>query len=117
MSTLDDAASQPRRAPGVMLQRVCGSLQQLLARGVADYATDRADVIELFLQPDEIAHGGMIAISMRVDVRTLDGVRDELFSAWLAVRPDVNEGTLLTPSAWLPDMLRPIYFRVRAARR
>ncbi|HUS28667.1 MAG TPA: hypothetical protein VMZ53_09160 [Kofleriaceae bacterium] len=113
----NDEGSEPRRAPGVMIQRVCGSLQQLLARGVADYASDRDDVIELFLEPDEIAEGGMIVISMRVDVNSPTGVRDELFSAWLAVRPNAAEGTLLTPSAWLPDMVRRVYFRVRAAQR
>jgi hypothetical protein len=111
--SLESHDPQPRRAPGVMIQRVCGSLHQLLARGIADYATDRDDVIELFLKPDEVAQGGMIVISMRVDVNSLDGIRDELFSAWLAVRPDVADGTLLTPSAWLPDMVRHVYFRVR----
>jgi hypothetical protein len=25
----------------------------------------------------------------------------------------VADGTLLTPSAWLPDMVRHVYFRVR----
>ncbi|HTL37807.1 MAG TPA: hypothetical protein VL326_31970 [Kofleriaceae bacterium] len=109
----DEREALPRRAPGIMLQRLCGSLQQLLARGVADYATDRDDVIELFIEADEIAQGGMIVISMRVDVTTPNGIADDLFSAWLAVRPDVADGTLLTPSAWLPNMVRPVYFRVR----
>ena len=100
-----------------MLDRLCGSLQQLLTRGVADYATDRDDVIELFLERDEVTQGGMIVISMRVDVKTPSGKRDELFSAWLAVKPDAKDGTILTPSAWLPDMVQRVYFRVREAQR
>jgi DnaJ-class molecular chaperone len=37
---------------------------------------------------------------------------EDLYSAWLAVRPGVAEGTILTPSARMPGMLRPISFRV-----
>jgi DnaJ-class molecular chaperone len=114
-----------RRAPAVMLQRVCGPLTSLLACGIAR-RTD-SGVIDLLLSDEEIAEGGMITISMHVPVRCPSclgeatatcarcGTRrtvDELFSAWLAVRPDVAEGTLLTPSADLPGMLRPVSFRV-----
>ena len=42
------------------------------------------------------------------------GAFDELFSAWLAIPPDVADGTLLRPSALLPGM-QPIAFRVRRA--
>jgi hypothetical protein len=38
---------------------------------------------------------------------------EELFSAWLAVRPGVADGAVLTPSALLPGMVRPVSFRVR----
>jgi curved DNA-binding protein CbpA len=96
-----------RRAPGVMLLRLCASLDALLARGVARHD---GDVIELFLEADEVSEGGMIAISMRVPVR---GGGDAVYSAWLAVRPGVADGTILVPSASLPDMLRPVRFRVR----
>jgi DnaJ-class molecular chaperone len=110
-----------RRAPAVMLQRLSGSLNSLLACGIAQ-RTER-DVIDLLLSAQEMAEGGMISISMYVPVRCPscrgDAMAacsrcetrrtvDELFSAWLAVRPDVAEGTLLAPSADLPGMTTPL---------
>jgi DnaJ-class molecular chaperone len=115
-----------RRAPGVMLSRLSGSLNGLLACGVARRA--EGGVIELLLNEQEIAEGGMVSISMRVPVRCpacspdatdsctrCGGARsvEELFSAWLAVPPDVADDTVLTPSAQLRGMLRPVSFRVR----
>ncbi|MCU1427145.1 MAG: hypothetical protein JWL83_1145 [Actinomycetia bacterium] len=126
-----DAASAPptaprRRAPGVLIHRLSSSLIALLARGVARHAED--DVIELFLNAEEVAEGGMVTISMRVPVhcpactahatgscvqcgtsRTIE----ELFSAWLAVPPGVAEGTVLKPSVLLRGMICPVSFRVR----
>jgi hypothetical protein len=64
--------------------------------------------IELYFTPEEIAQGGMVTISMWVDI---DGT-DELFSAWLALRPGTDEGTVLRPSVLLPKM-QPVEFRVR----
>jgi len=115
-----------RRAPGVMLSRLTGQLNALVASGAARRI--ERDMIELLLKPDEAAQGGMIAISMRVPVRCPDcgadagdgctrcggtGSVKELYTAWLAVRPDVAEGTILTPSARCPGMLHPVSFRVR----
>ena len=109
-----------------MLRRLCGPLNALLACGVARRAED--DVIELFLNAQEASEGGMVTISMRVPVRCpacaadaagpcarcgMSRTVDELFSAWLAVRPGVADGTVLTPSALLPGMVRPVSFRVR----
>jgi molecular chaperone DnaJ len=123
------AASPPsgtRRAPGVMLSRLTGSLDALLACGAARRA--EGGTIDLFLNSQEAAQGGMVAISMRVPVRcpacdageaapcVRCGARrtiDELFSAWLAVRPGVADGALLAPSALLRGMVRPVSFRVR----
>jgi len=127
----DAATSTPpapprRRAPGVMIKRLSGSLPGLLARGVARHADD--GVIELVLDAQEASEGGMVTISMRVPVRcpsctaeatapcTRCGTSrtvDELFSAWLAVPPDVADGTVLAPSALLRGMLHPVSFRVR----
>ena len=119
-------AGTPRRAPGVMLSRLTGSLNALLAGGVARRA--EGGIIELFLNAQEAAQGGMASISMRVPVRCPDcdpreaascvrcgGRRttDELFSAWLAVRPGVADGSILAPSAQLRGMLKPVSFRVR----
>src|SRR5438132_7394383 len=98
------AAYDRRRAPGVMLSRLTGPLDALLACGVARRAEN--DIIELFLNAQEAAEGGMASISMRVPVRcpAVDagetascarcGARrtiDELFSAWLAVPPGVAD--------------------------
>jgi curved DNA-binding protein CbpA len=120
------AAGTPRRAPSVMLSRLTGSLDALLACGVARRA--EGGTIELFLNAQEAADGGMVSISMRVKVRcpacdaddaascARCGERrtiDELFSAWLAVRPGIADGALLAPSALLPGMVRPVAFRVR----
>ena len=116
----------PRRAPAVMLHRLSGPLNALLACGVARHAG--GDVIELFLNDEEVSEGGMVTISMYVAIRCPGCAAeaasscarcgqkrtvDELFSAWLAVRPGVADGTVLTPSAMLPGMVRPVSFRVR----
>jgi hypothetical protein len=109
-----------------MLSRLCGPLNALLGRRVARHAGD--DVIELVLDAEEAAHGGMVTISMRVLVHcptcatrpdascaTCGGQRtvEDLFAAWLAIRPGVADGTTVTPSASLPGMVRPVTFRVR----
>ncbi len=99
------------RAPSVMLDRLRGPLNSLLMRGVAEWVD--SSLIDLFLTAEEAAQGGMITISMRVPVRAGDAIVEDLFSAWLAVRPGVVDGTILTPSAWLKGMVEPVYFRVR----
>lgn len=99
-----------RRAPGELLRRVSAPLDALLARGVARVGDD--GVIELFLEGDEISEGGMVVISMRVPVR--EG-GDDVFSAWLAVRPGTQDGTILKPSAQLPNIVQPVSFRVRCS--
>jgi DnaJ-class molecular chaperone len=119
------AAARPS-APGVMLRRLSGSLNQLLACGVARRGA--GEVIDLFLDAREAAEGGMVSISMQVPIRCPacagaperacprcagKGTVDELFSAWLAIPPGVAEGTLLDPSALLDGMVRPVTFRAR----
>lgn len=115
-----------RRAPGVMLSRLSGSLNALLACGIARRAGP--ELIELYLRSEEIAQGGMVSISMRVPVHCRNcageacgrcggsGVTEELFSAWLAVPPGVAMGTLLAPSEMLRGMVRPVRFRVQRSR-
>lgn len=114
-----------RRAPSVMLSRLSGPLTALLACGIAR----RIDggVIELFLTAAEARQGGMVMISMRVAVRCRQcpgpptvcphcggrGSTEELFSAWLAVRPDVPDGSVLLPSELLPGMVHPVRFVIR----
>jgi molecular chaperone DnaJ len=116
-----------RRAPGVMLRRLSRSLDALLACGIARRV--EPDVIELFLDAEEVSEGGMVTISMRVPIRCPEcssGVAgcarcgasrtiDEVFSAWLAVPPGIPDGAVLTPSAQLPGVVRPVSFRVRLA--
>ena len=119
-------AAPRRRAPGVSLRRLCGPLNSLLACGVVQHIDD--NVIEIFPNTREVSTGGMITISLRVLVRCracsgsplascdrCGNTRavEELFSAWLAMPPDVTDGTILTPSALLPGMLDRITFRVR----
>ena len=121
-----EQTSERRPAPGVLLRRLSGPLNALFACGVARRA--EGDVIELFLDAQEVLEGGMVQISMRVLVRcpacaahatgsrARCGTRrtvDELFSAWLAVPPGVADGAILTPSALLDGMIRPVSFRVR----
>lgn len=114
-----------RAAPPIMLSRLTGPLAALLACGNAR----RLDggVIELFLNPTEANQGGMITISMRVPVRCKKcrgapsgcaqcdgrGWTDELFSAWLAVPPQVPDGAVLLPSVSLPGMVQPVRFVIR----
>src|SRR5438105_8252442 len=96
-----------RRAPAEMLWRLSGSLKALLACGIARRGED--DVLELFLNEQEAAQGGMVTISMRVPVRCLlcrgrrascircggKGAVYQLYSAWLAIPPGVADGSLL----------------------
>lgn len=114
-----------RDAPAVMLWRLSGPLNSLIACGVARRLRD--DLIELLVDAREADEGGMAAIPMRVLVRCSciatstptcprcggKGAVDELFSAWLAVPPGVADGTIVEPSAQLPGVLRPVTFRVR----
>jgi molecular chaperone DnaJ len=119
-------ATSRRRAPGVMLARLCGSLNVLLSCGVARWT--EGDIIELLLSAREAEQGGMVTISMRVPVRCIacggrnvascsrcegQGTVEELFSAWLAVPPEARDGTILLPSALLRGMVRPVRFRTR----
>ena len=118
-------ASPRRPAPPVPLSRLSGPLSTLLACGAAQYAGE--DEIELLLNAPEAAQGGMVSVSLWVPIRCPDCAAsasscarcgatrtiDELFTAWLAVPPDVADGAELIPSASLPGMIRPVSFRVR----
>ena len=125
LSLGEEAAPTRQGTPGVMLSRLSGPLNALLAQGAAEQAED--DVIELFLNAQEASQGGMVVISMHVWVRCpactagacarcgTSRTVEELFSAWLAVRPGVSDGAVLTPSALLPGMISAVSFRVRLA--
>lgn len=122
----EPAAPPVRRAPGVMLRRLSRNLDILRAMGRANIAAD--GVIDLFLEEEEWTEGGMVTVAMRTDVHCpacrgstkipcgeCKGARiiEELYSAWLAIRPGVEDGTILTPSAQLPDVVTPVRFRAR----
>jgi hypothetical protein len=110
-----------------MLSRLTGNLFSLLGRGAAEL--DEPGFIALVVSAAEAAQGGMARVSLHVDLWCPDcaakeqsagcarcgGSRkvEELFSAWLALRPGVAAGEVLTPSAELPGMVEPIRFRVR----
>jgi hypothetical protein len=107
----DDAApAEPalrKRAPGVLLTRISGVLPILIGRGVVrEVAPGEYDIL---LDAEETATGGMITIAM--DVPVTGGTAR--FSAWLAVPPDVVDGTEVRPSTLLPDMLAVPRFRLR----
>lgn len=104
------APATRRRAPSVMLRRLCGPLASLLACGAARRVD--ATLLELILSAEEAAQGGMISIAMRVPVHRDGRVSEELFSAWLAVPPEIADGAMLTPSELLPGM-EPVSFRMR----
>ena len=114
------------RAPSIMLRRVSGPIAGLLACGAVRRVGN--DVIELLLNADEAATGGMISIAMRVPVRCpacvgkgmaacdrCGGKRviDDLFSAWMAVPAGVQDGEILPLSALMPGMINRVVFRVR----
>jgi hypothetical protein len=101
-------------------------LDALLALGIARELPD--GMIELVVDEADATEGGMIRISMRVDLHCdacnagvdqscakCGGSRvlDETYSAWLALRPGVADGTVLRPSAQLPGVIREVMFRVR----
>jgi DnaJ-class molecular chaperone len=114
------------RAPGVLLMNLSRPLDALLALGVARVLPD--GVIELAVDKADATEGGMIRISMRVDIHCDacnvgvvphcgrcggSRVANETYSAWLALRPGVVDGTVLRPSAQLPGVIREVRFRVR----
>ena len=104
------AAPAPRgRAPAIRLDRLSGHIKGLLACGIARYAGN--DIIELFLNADEAASGGMVSIAMRVPTHS----GEQLFTAWLAVPPGVDDGEILPPSVLLPGMINRVLFRARLA--
>lgn len=118
----------PRKAPGVLIRRLSSPIDVLLASGIAERTGD--GTIVLHVRPDEAAEGGMVTIAMRVAIRCphcsaedaacerCGGSRviDELYSAWLAIRPGVADGTAIAPSVQMRGVLRPVAFRVRIAR-
>jgi curved DNA-binding protein CbpA len=108
------APQTPRgRAPIVKLTRLSGNINGLFACGIA--IKTGGDIIELFLTEDEAATGGHIELAMRVQVRRDGKIVDDLFAAWLAVPPGVQDGEILPPSAYLPGMINRVLFRVRLA--
>jgi hypothetical protein len=122
-------ASGRRPTPREMLWRVSGALNQLLTTGVVRRADD--GVLELLVNAEEAAQGGMVTISLYVPVRCSAcegrepercahcegrGTTDALFSAWLTVYAGAADGELLAPSVALPGMVRPVVFRLRTPR-
>jgi hypothetical protein len=100
-------AAPRKRAPGVLLTRISGVLPILIGRGVVrEIAPGEYDIL---LDAEEATSGGMITIAM--DVAVADGTAR--FSAWLAVPPDVVDGTEVRPSTLLPDMLAVPRFWLR----
>lgn len=124
----EEAPPPVRKAPGVLLTRLSRNLDILRAMGRANIAAD--GIIDLFLEEEEWTEGGMVAVAMHTFVHCPHcrgssnipcqecknaRVLEEQYSAWLAVRPGVADGTVLTPSAQLPDVVTPVLFRVRRA--
>lgn len=125
---VEESPPAVRKAPGVLLTRLSRNLDILRAMGRANIAAD--GIIDLFLEEVEWTEGGMVTVAMRTDVycpacrgstnipcRECKDARviEEQYSAWLAIRPGVADGTILTPSAQLPDVVTPVQFRARRA--
>lgn len=121
-------AERRGRTPAVMLERISGPINGLLACGIVSMAGN--DILDLHLNANEAATGGMVTIAMRVPVTCAacaaspqtacsrcagKRVAEELFSAWLAVPAGVHDGEILPPSALLPGMKRRVLFRARLA--
>jgi molecular chaperone DnaJ len=122
----DHPGPPARRAPGVLIRRLSSPIAVLLACGIAERASDGA--IVLHLKPEEAAEGGMVTIAMPVAARCpscttgpcarcgATRVVEDLFAAWLAIRPGIVDGTMVSPSVQFPGVLRPVAFRVRIAK-
>jgi hypothetical protein len=96
-----------------MLWHLSGSLNSLLACGIARYE-DEPGMISLQVSQHDAVSGGFATISLYVDVKRADGGTERaLFSAWIAVPPGVDAGEVLAPSVELPGALTPVRFRVR----
>jgi curved DNA-binding protein CbpA len=120
-----EAVPPVRRAPGVLIHRLSRPIAVLLACRIAEHADDGA--IVLHLKPEEAAEGGMVTIAMPVAIQCPSCATgpcarcgatraiEELFAAWLAIRPGITDGTMLSPSVQLPGVLRPVVFRARLA--
>ncbi len=127
------AAPGPTRAmrtlwsvpPEVILPRLTGHLETLIARHVAYH--ERGNLIALHLHPDEAAEGGTATITMPVDLRcpacrdrppagcpscSGRGSHQERFTAWLTIPRQVTHGAILAGSVELPDALAVVRFRV-----
>jgi hypothetical protein len=110
----------------MLLSRLTGPLEALVARGVA--YRERGNLIALNLRPDEAAQGGTAVISMPVDTRCTDcpgprpaacercgggGIARDLLAAWLTVPRQVTDGAILAASVELPsDAIAIVRFRV-----
>jgi molecular chaperone DnaJ len=131
------ASTAGRRAPTIMLSRISGSLQSLLARGIAQRS--QPNLFDLYLDEEEWAQGGMAMISMPVLIhctacRSRDGGNTlpasngpcqrcqgrgqlrELFSAWLAIAPELDDGARVVPSVDLPGSVASPTFCIRLVR-
>ena len=108
-----------------MLSRLSGHIKGLLACGIARHAGN--DIIELFLNADEAATGGMVTIPMRVPVRcpacaanptaACEGAAANA-SSMICSAPGSrfrrrHDGEILPPSALLPGMINRVLFRAR----
>jgi DnaJ-class molecular chaperone len=133
-TTAARAPQKPARPapPAVMLKRVCGAVNLLQARGALEL--DEPGLVTLVLSEREAAQGGMISLSMWVDLwcpacaakglpaaacAKCGGRRtvQELYAAWLGVPPGVISGEELKPSAFLDGMVEGVRFRVRVSDR
>jgi hypothetical protein len=113
-------------APGMLLSRLTGPLEALMARGVA--YRERGNLIALNLQPEEAAQGGIAVISMPVDTRCTEcpgprpapcercgggGIMRDLLAAWLTIPRQVTDGAILAaPVDLVPGAIAIVRFRV-----
>jgi molecular chaperone DnaJ len=116
------------RQPKVLLTRLSGPLNSLIACGIARREED--GTIELRLSEEDLLQGGYATISTRARISCRacggsaerrascqqcqgEGTALELVSAWLTIPPQVTDGTVLSVSVDPRLATAPLKFRLR----
>jgi molecular chaperone DnaJ len=126
MTTSDPDSIANQGPPRRRLSRFSGHLKSALAGGAARLLAD--GTVELRLEEDEAATGGMAILSLETEIvcRRCDtepgtvcercgdtGQERELVSFWLTIPAGAADGTVLRPSVLPIKLVKPVDFVVR----